>query len=1018
MKPIKKLILPLLLLFLLFGATPLIFDLIYEYPVKYIFDKIVWNNPVKALFVIIAFLLLWVQIRWIKIGYKASYNQWFAFGFVMGLLFFARFGDDWSFLKIEAGNGIVKWYWQPLIYNIKLIDILWLSLLYPLLLIVKRVFPKLYGRLYSRYVKIYDSISEKYPDFSKKETPQNENAFFEEDIALKDSDEQKFSTDYESPQYKKLTDVLVPKLENQKFKKAFSIGIIGPYGNGKSSLVNYLKDEFLDKLKYQRVEIIEFLPAYSHNPEQITTDFFTLLASKLKKYHGRLNQSMLTYAAKLLEVRFNGTKDIQGLLKPGNWFSENKSAIQAYQELEKIFTQIDIKTIVIIDDVDRLGKEEILQVLKIIRNTANFPNTIFIVAYDKDYVIKTIEQDLLYLDKYFQYELFVPPHRREELIQVFSELVLNKETGIESSRLEKVINLEILNKTLLDKFVFNYRDVKVLTNIYCTNLNLLTEEVDYIDLLHFTLLNRNFPKQVRYIYNNLDEIFKLDTRDKELTRFIEIKIEKAFDEENKDNLFKKLEIESDLSKKQFETLFRFLFEDKGDTHKSPRIEGDYESGYATDFENAKNKATYSPNKEFTIRNYERFFLYFELLLRGDNISNKDFLDKIETDDFEKYISDILSPLPDLKNKILQKKIEQKLKNYKKIDNKTKIKNAIWACHKVRGAYLESNLIDVLATKLIVNYPNALADIFGGDNDAFAAFFKKNLWDNPEIDLPYKIVEIIKLSDISSNDEGKPLYFGSSKEQIKEILISKTKEFIKEFGINIQVLRILAAVLDSSLNVTDGDIEFSDYLYTNQDQLFEYLKIVEKFYHEGFEFSSAIFKVFTPKDFKDKCFGTEGSSELKILIREFHHLLELHDLRKDNKRINSFTPFYFSKYKNADSSNSENQSVYVDCKKGGLIGIVSTEIGSVDIAPKKITDTIYLLEGKLSYLDLIEKLMPNFNHSNIVNYLEANKDNFEILSIQTNKKLDQSIISCSKYNKMIADLKEKTMSVEPVSLKQV
>jgi predicted KAP-like P-loop ATPase len=274
---------------------------------------------------------------------------------------------------------------------------------------------------------------------------------------------------------------------------------------------------------------------------------------------------MLAYAAKLIELGVNGKKDIQGLLKPTDWFTENKSASQAYNELKKIIEKIDIKTIVIIDDVDRLGKDEIFEVLRIIRNTANFPNTIFIVAYDKDYGIKMIDQDLMYLDKYFQYELFVPPHRGEDLLKAFSEMVLHNEMGLGAEQLEKlkeVIKVETLNKTLLDRFVLNYRDVKVLTNIYCATIRLLKEEVDYGDLLHFTLMNRYFPKQVRYIYNNSDELFDPINSTKKKLEF------KKRDFLKKpitvDSFIADLNIEEDSQKKLFKRLFIVLFGIKDD----------------------------------------------------------------------------------------------------------------------------------------------------------------------------------------------------------------------------------------------------------------------------------------------------------------------------------------------------------------------------------------------------------------------------------------------------------------------
>lgn len=1025
MKLSRKLTLLLFPLFLLFGGTALIFDLIYKYPVTYIFDKIVWNIPVSIVFVGLAVLLILKQCSWIKNSYIMSFNQWLAFGFIMALFIFARYGEDWSFLKIEAGNEIVKWHWQPFIYDIKLIDILWLSLLYPLSVIFKSVFSKTYNRVYLWVAKIYGYISEKYKGclaYFKKEAPQNDNAFFEEDVPLKDSDEKKTRSDIEghklkdseeenaisdeeSEQYKKLTDVLVPKLVNQRFKKAFSIGIIGPYGNGKSSFVNHLRDEFEDQLKPKRFEVIEFSPAHSHKPEQIITDFFTVLASRLKQYHGSLNQSMLAYAAKLLEVGFNGTKNFQGLLKPADWFSENKSASQAYLDLKEIFTQIDIKTVVIIDDVDRLGKDEIFEVLRIIRNTANFPNTIFIVAYDKDYVVKMIGQDLMYLDKYFQYELFVPPHRSEDLLKSFSEMVLSKDFRSEEQKkihddhyeaLTNAMKSSVLSNTLLNRFVFNYRDVKTLVNTYSMNLSLLFGEVNYIDLLHFTLLNRNFPKQVRYIYDNPTKILKEKTNG--TGGVVGSKEHSISESEGKGKVITigdllaipvMDEIKND-KKDLFKELFELLF----------KINGNPTGLLNNDF-----------NLKYSITNTEKTHFYFEVLVRKDEISNVQFSLKFASspESFKLYINKLISDQEgDRKKTKMKKDIQEKLEWFEKdFDSIEKIENAIWVCYKVDSSKDRNLLVHVLLT-LTFNYDMVKKTVPNNLPEQFTKCFKENLWDNKGINIEYKIYTILSLySQVSSTGNRKVsmddmLYWGSSHSEIREILISKTIEYFKQVDFNFgSKLTCISNVLDSELGVSDADIGFSDYLYSNEGRLFDYLKVVGSDYNI-FKFSSAIFKVFTHKEFKEKCVDKFPEEKL---IREFHHLLELHDLRKDNEYLSRFTPFYFNVMKGSPAKDTDYQTVYVKVNgQQGVKDVIDGDHPDNQIEVYNVKDSISIIEGKHSYFTLIEKRMPDFNYTNIVDYLKANKDKFEILSIQTPVYIDKSIIPFSKYNKMIEKMK--------------
>ena len=68
---------------------------------------------------------------------------------------------------------------------------------------------------------------------------------------------------------------------------------------------------------------------------------------------------------------------------------------------------------VFIDDIDRLEREEVFEVLRLIRNTADLNNTIYLVAYDKEYVTTVLEEKNIkdaasYLEKIFPVEVHLP----------------------------------------------------------------------------------------------------------------------------------------------------------------------------------------------------------------------------------------------------------------------------------------------------------------------------------------------------------------------------------------------------------------------------------------------------------------------------------------------------------------------------------------------------------------------------------------------------------------------------------
>ena len=93
-------------------------------------------------------------------------------------------------------------------------------------------------------------------------------------------------------------------------------------------------------------------------------------------------------------------------------------------KIENGLKQLDRPIVVTIDDIDRLAADEMFEVLRLIRNTAAFPNLIFIVCYDKDYVVRQIQNkgitdSELYLEKIFPLELSLPKTEEVSLVDTF-----------------------------------------------------------------------------------------------------------------------------------------------------------------------------------------------------------------------------------------------------------------------------------------------------------------------------------------------------------------------------------------------------------------------------------------------------------------------------------------------------------------------------------------------------------------------------------------------------------------------
>lgn len=125
---------------------------------------------------------------------------------------------------------------------------------------------------------------------------------------------------------------------------------------------------------------------------------------------------------------------------------------------------------VLIDDLDRLTADEIADMLKLIRNTADFPNIVYIAAYDKGYVCeqlekrRSIESPSIYMEKFFSVEFVLPKlddqYQYEVLAAEIKAMNPNKEL------LRMIEDMPGGIKRLLCKHFGNFRQVKRFTRIF------------------------------------------------------------------------------------------------------------------------------------------------------------------------------------------------------------------------------------------------------------------------------------------------------------------------------------------------------------------------------------------------------------------------------------------------------------------------------------------------------------------------------------------------------------------------
>lgn len=337
-------------------------------------------------------------------------------------------------------------------------------------------------------VFIISSIIIRFKKTKSSQTKNEAKSIFTPDMALKnpENDELDFY-----PIAKQLAENIV----TIKKESSFSIGLVAPWGYGKTTFLNFLQSELKKKEKFI---ILNFNPRHSYSVNNIQEDFFNTLFSELKKFDFRFSSSFKKYL-KAIDV-INENKILKFL------FNTHKTWDKEFEKekINEAITRISKRIIIIIDDFDRLLPNEIIEVFKLIDGNASFINLIFITAYDKILINKTLKKAYLnsetcYSEKFFDLEIQIPlrPYSKiyNYLITELAEkLKLDSEKQSEyNSSLSNIVDL-------LKQYLTTLRDVKRFLNLFLNQYKQVEEEVEFYDYFLLYLIKYKYLNEYLTLY--------------------------------------------------------------------------------------------------------------------------------------------------------------------------------------------------------------------------------------------------------------------------------------------------------------------------------------------------------------------------------------------------------------------------------------------------------------------------------------------------------------------------------------
>ncbi|WP_042701847.1 P-loop NTPase fold protein [Methanobrevibacter arboriphilus] len=598
------------------------------------------------------------------------------------------------------------------------------------------------------------------------------------------------------------------KIVEYKNRDSLVLGVSGKWGSGKTSIVNMIS--FVVSSITNEFTIIEFNPWYFSNQKELINEFFETTVNALSSDKNLLdnvkrnefavlfnNYYKSLFDKSIANLSLKDTIKSSKLIKTAAMtffpkfkdFSNNYAQIGNINELKyrinKFINENNVRILFIFDDIDRLSDEEIQQVFKLVKLVADFDNTIYLLSYDKEVVINSLNKAHIkkgeeYLEKIVQIPLTIPEISKNSIECILFENIekINNNFGYED-----FTNMYYGN---LEKIFTNLRDI----NRFCNVLNFdyinLGNEINFIDFVYLTVIQVFSPKIYRNIFLKRDLLLG-----KNKNLIYEIKSEKSLKEERKKIIEDIIGKNENNLEKTYINIVKYLF---------PRLnQGVSES----------DKRLF--DSELRVCADEHFNKYFELNIHDDDLTNEEFEKIIYCSaDSEKFETEIINMLQNRKISIFLKRfLGYSYNNTSHLENPN-VKNIIYSFFEFGDFFQEYNnnfrfmyqIIDNLlkGTNKNERFHILKDSIIKLNNSIFTALnyiYSKNK--------KYAEINISQENSINVEDLGLLL---DEKEysSLKEIILSKVEDYLE--NVEIKQSKYFSAILSiSKLMNNEFSIDF-------------------------------------------------------------------------------------------------------------------------------------------------------------------------------------------------------------------
>lgn len=223
------------------------------------------------------------------------------------------------------------------------------------------------------------------------------------------------------------------------------VGVHGAWGTGKTSVLNLIEHYLRHGSERSRVTVIRFNPWwFSASADGLLRAFFAQIIASLPTTTKALQQvrpAMAKLARLLSKLPLGGFE--HGAEVVGDLLEVSEPSVEDLRgQIDKHVLSQRRRFVIIIDDLDRLPREDIYQMFRVVKAVADFPRFTYVMAFDPEIVGKALahyvpDQGRSYIEKIVQVPFAMPDVEQERLDRVLFEGIDKVLQPIDPDRFDK-----------------------------------------------------------------------------------------------------------------------------------------------------------------------------------------------------------------------------------------------------------------------------------------------------------------------------------------------------------------------------------------------------------------------------------------------------------------------------------------------------------------------------------------------------------------------------------------------------